>query len=42
MKCNFNNGLGDLYSKLGTLDAAKKRKKLILSAVYAKQPDLQW
>lgn len=38
---NFNNGLGDLYSKLETLDAAKKAEiEADIAAVYAKQPRL--
>lgn len=38
---NFNNGLGDLYAKLGTLDAAKKAEiEADIAAVYAKQPRL--
>ena len=38
---NFNNGLGDLYAKLETLDAAKKAEiEADIAAVYAKQPRL--
>ncbi|MGA1931317.1 NADP-dependent isocitrate dehydrogenase [Arcobacter sp. YIC-464] len=38
---NFNNGLGDLYSKLDDLDEAKKAEILAdIDAVYAKQPRL--
>lgn len=41
MGVNFNNGLGDLYVKLGTLDAAKKAEiEADIAAVYAKQPRL--
>ncbi len=41
MGVNFNNGLGDLYAKLGTLDAAKKAEiEADIAAVYAKQPRL--
>jgi isocitrate dehydrogenase len=38
---NFNNGLGDLYSKLATLDAdVKAQIEADIDAVYASQPDL--
>lgn len=38
---NFNNGLGDLYSKLEQVDANKKAEILAdIDAVYAKQPRL--
>ncbi len=38
---NFNNGLGDLYSKLDQVDEAKKAEILAdIDAVYAKQPRL--
>lgn len=38
---NFNNGLGDLYSKLDTLPADKKAEiEADIAAVYAKQPKL--
>ncbi|WP_320034231.1 NADP-dependent isocitrate dehydrogenase [Halarcobacter sp.] len=38
---NFNNGLGDLYSKLETLDADKKAEiEADIAAIYAKQPRL--
>jgi isocitrate dehydrogenase len=38
---NFNNGLGDLYSKLATLDAETKAQiEADIDAVYASQPDL--
>ncbi|XPV70254.1 MAG: NADP-dependent isocitrate dehydrogenase [Halarcobacter sp.] len=38
---NFNNGLGDLYSKLENVDAAKKAEiEADIEAVYAKQPRL--
>ncbi len=38
---NFNNGLGDLYSKLDQVDEAKKNEILAdIDAVYAKQPKL--
>ncbi|WP_421716955.1 NADP-dependent isocitrate dehydrogenase [Arcobacter arenosus] len=38
---NFNNGLGDLYSKLDQVDEAKKAEILAdIDAVYAKQPKL--
>ena len=38
---NFNNGLGDLYSKLDQVDEAKKNEILAdIDAVYAKQPRL--
>ncbi|MFA7084340.1 MAG: NADP-dependent isocitrate dehydrogenase [Arcobacteraceae bacterium] len=38
---NFNNGLGDLYSKLDQVDAAKKAEiEADIKAVYAKQPRL--
>lgn len=38
---NFNNGLGDLYSKLDQVDAAKKAEiEADIAAVYAKQPRL--
>jgi isocitrate dehydrogenase len=41
MGVNFNNGLGDLYSKLETIDAAKKAEILAdIDAIYAKQPRL--
>ncbi|MFX4277932.1 NADP-dependent isocitrate dehydrogenase [Aliarcobacter butzleri] len=41
MGVNFNNGLGDLYSKLDNIDAAKKAEILAdIDAVYAKQPRL--
>jgi len=41
MGVNFNNGLGDLYSKLDSIDAAKKAEILAdIDAVYAKQPRL--
>ncbi|AXX89721.1 isocitrate dehydrogenase (NADP(+)) [Arcobacter suis] len=41
MGVNFNNGLGDLYAKLETLDAAKKAEiEADIAAVYAKQPRL--
>ena len=36
---NFNNGLGDLYTKLANVDASKKEEILKdIEAVYAKQP----
>ena len=39
MGVNFNNGLGDLYAKLDSLDAAKKAEILAdIAAVYAVQP----
>ncbi|AXK48896.1 isocitrate dehydrogenase (NADP(+)) [Aliarcobacter trophiarum LMG 25534] len=38
---NFNNGLGDLYSKLDQVDDAKRAEILAdIDAVYAKQPRL--
>ncbi len=38
---NFNNGLGDLYSKLDQVDEAKKAEILAdIDAVYANQPKL--
>jgi isocitrate dehydrogenase len=38
---NFNNGLGDLYSKLDQVDAAKKAEiEADIEATYAKQPKL--
>ncbi len=38
---NFNNGLGDLYSKLDQVDVAKKEEILAdIDAVYATQPKL--
>jgi len=38
---NFNNGLGDLYSKLTTLDAETKAQiEADIAAVYASQPDV--
>ena len=38
---NFNNGLGDLYSKLDKVDAAKKAEiEADIAAVYATQPRL--
>ncbi len=38
---NFNNGLGDLYSKLDQVDADKKSEiEADIAAVYAKQPRL--
>ncbi len=38
---NFNNGLGDLYSKLDSVDAAKKAEiEADIAAIYAKQPRL--
>ncbi|MCT7552933.1 NADP-dependent isocitrate dehydrogenase [Aliarcobacter butzleri] len=41
MGVNFNNGLGDLYSKLDNIDASKKDEILAdIDAVYAKQPRL--
>lgn len=41
MGVNFNNGLGDLYSKLDNIDATKKAEILAdIDAVYAKQPRL--
>ena len=41
MGVNFNNGLGDLYSKLDTLPADKKAEiEADIAAVYAKQPRL--
>ena len=41
MGVNFNNGLGDLYSKLDSIDAAKKAEILAdIDAVYAAQPRL--
>ncbi|MDD2896007.1 MAG: NADP-dependent isocitrate dehydrogenase [Aliarcobacter sp.] len=41
MGVNFNNGLGDLYAKLDTLDAAKKAEiEADIAAVYAVQPRL--
>ncbi|MEV9616244.1 NADP-dependent isocitrate dehydrogenase [Aliarcobacter butzleri] len=41
MGVNFNNGLGDLYSKLDNIDTAKKAEILAdIDAVYAKQPRL--
>ena len=41
LKVNFNNGLGDLYTKLETLDASTKEKVLAdIAAVYAVQPPL--
>lgn len=41
---NFNNGLGDLYSKLDQVDAAKKKQKskLILKQYMLNNQDLQW
>lgn len=41
MGVNFNNGLGDLYSKLDSIDSAKKAEILAdIDAIYAKQPRL--
>ena len=41
MGVNFNNGLGDLYSKLDSVDEAKKAEILAdIDAVYAAQPRL--
>ena len=41
MGVNFNNGIGDLYSKLETLDPAKKAEiEADIEAVYATQPRL--
>ena len=41
LKVNFNNGLGDLYTKLETLDASTKESVLAdIAAVYAVQPPL--
>ena len=41
MGVNFNNGLGDLYAKLDSLDATKKAEVLAdIAAVYAVQPRL--
>lgn len=41
MGVNFNNGLGDLYSKLDSIDAAKKAEiEADIAAIYAKQPRL--
>ena len=41
MGVNFNNGLGDLYSKLDSIDASKKAEILAdIDAVYAAQPRL--
>jgi isocitrate dehydrogenase len=41
MGVNFNNGLGDLYSKLDSIDADKKAEILAdIDAVYAAQPRL--
>ncbi|MCG3675671.1 NADP-dependent isocitrate dehydrogenase [Aliarcobacter butzleri] len=41
MGVNFNNGLGDLYSKLDNIDASKKAEILAdIDTVYAKQPRL--
>lgn len=41
MGVNFNNGLGDLYSKLDSIDEAKKAEILAdIDAVYATQPRL--
>ncbi|RXJ60228.1 NADP-dependent isocitrate dehydrogenase [Candidatus Marinarcus aquaticus] len=41
MGVNFNNGLGDLYSKLDTLPADKKAEiEADIAAVYKKQPRL--
>ena len=38
---NFNNGLGDLYSKLDQVDAAKKAEiEADIAAIYEKQPKL--
>ncbi|RXJ70044.1 isocitrate dehydrogenase (NADP(+)) [Halarcobacter ebronensis] len=38
---NFNNGLGDLYSKLENVDAAKKAEvEADIKAIYEKQPRL--
>ena len=38
---NFNNGLGDLYSKLDQVDADKKAEiEADIAAIYAKQPRL--
>ena len=38
---NFNNGLGDLYSKLDNVDSAKKAEiQADIAAIYAKQPRL--
>lgn len=38
---NFNNGLGDLYSKLDQVDSSKKAEiEADIAAVYAKQPRL--
>lgn len=41
LNVNFNNGLGDLYTKLETLDASTKESVLAdIAAVYAVQPPL--
>ncbi len=41
MGVNFNNGLGDLYSKLENIDSAKKAEILAdIDAIYAAQPRL--
>jgi isocitrate dehydrogenase len=38
---NFNNGLGDLYSKLSLLDEAKQAEILAdIAMIYSQQPDL--
>jgi isocitrate dehydrogenase len=38
---NPNNGIGDVYAKIGSLDAAKKKEiEEAISAVYAKRPAL--
>ena len=38
---NFNNGLGDLYSKLDSVDATKKAEiEADIAAIYEKQPKL--
>lgn len=41
LNVNFNNGLGDLYSKLANIDADTKAQiELDIAEVYANQPDL--
>jgi isocitrate dehydrogenase len=41
LEVNFNNGLGDLYSKLDKVDEAKKAEiEADIAAIYAKQPRL--
>ncbi len=41
LEVNFNNGLGDLYSKLEKVDEAKKAEILAdIEAIYGKQPRL--